>query len=43
MSDTEPVVAVVARSDASEWENIVPYDRETGKVVEGQGNTLVDR
>jgi uncharacterized RmlC-like cupin family protein len=27
MSDTEPVVAVVARSDASEWENIVTYDR----------------
>lgn len=27
VSDTEPVVAVVARSDASEWENIVPYDR----------------
>jgi uncharacterized RmlC-like cupin family protein len=26
-SDTEPVVAVVARSDASEWENIVTYDR----------------
>ena len=26
-SETEPVVAVVARSDASEWENIVPYDR----------------
>ena len=26
-SDTEPVVAVVARSDPSEWENIVPYDR----------------
>lgn len=26
LSDTEPVVAVVARSDASEWENIVPYD-----------------
>jgi uncharacterized RmlC-like cupin family protein len=26
-SDTEPVVAVVARSDASEWENIVPYER----------------
>lgn len=25
-SDTEPVVAVVARSDASEWENIVNYD-----------------
>jgi len=30
-SDTEPVVAVVARSDASEWENIVTYDRATGK------------
>lgn len=28
VSDTEPVVAVVARSDASEWENIVPYERE---------------
>ena len=24
---TDPVVAVVARSDASEWENIIPYDR----------------
>ena len=31
-SDTEPVVAVVARSDASEWENIVNYDRGTGRV-----------
>ncbi len=29
MSDTEPVIAVVARSDASEWENIVPYNRKT--------------
>jgi uncharacterized RmlC-like cupin family protein len=27
LSDTEPVVAVVARSDASEWEHIVPYKR----------------
>jgi uncharacterized RmlC-like cupin family protein len=27
LSQTEPVVAVVARSDASEWENIIPYDR----------------
>ncbi len=43
MSDTEPVVAVVARSDASEWENIVPYNRESGKVVEGKGNSLADR
>ena len=25
MSDSEPVVAVVARSDASEWQNIIPY------------------
>ena len=25
VSDTEPVVAVVARSDASEWQNIIPY------------------
>ncbi|HEV3168076.1 MAG TPA: cupin domain-containing protein [Isosphaeraceae bacterium] len=29
LSDTEPVVAVVARSYASEWENIVPYDRHS--------------
>ncbi|HVT14977.1 MAG TPA: cupin domain-containing protein [Thermoanaerobaculia bacterium] len=29
LSDTEPVIAVVARSDASEWENIVPYDRDS--------------
>jgi uncharacterized RmlC-like cupin family protein len=27
LSETEPVVAVVARSDADEWQNIVPYDR----------------
>jgi uncharacterized RmlC-like cupin family protein len=26
LSDAEPVMAVVARSDASEWENIVSYD-----------------
>jgi uncharacterized RmlC-like cupin family protein len=26
-SDSDPVVAVVARSDASEWQNIVPYKR----------------
>ena len=31
MSDTEPVVAVVARSDASEWENIINYDRDSGR------------
>jgi uncharacterized RmlC-like cupin family protein len=27
MSQTEPVMAVVARSDASEWENIVNFQR----------------
>ena len=27
VSDTEPVVAVVARSDASEWEHIIPFKR----------------
>jgi uncharacterized RmlC-like cupin family protein len=32
LSDTEPVVAVVARSDASEWENIRVYDRATGRL-----------
>jgi uncharacterized RmlC-like cupin family protein len=26
VSDTDPVVAVVARSDASEWEHIIPFD-----------------
>jgi uncharacterized RmlC-like cupin family protein len=34
VSDMEPVVAVVARSDASEWEHIVPYDRATARVME---------
>jgi uncharacterized RmlC-like cupin family protein len=28
LSDREPVVAVVARSDASEWEKIIPYHRD---------------
>ena len=31
LSDSEPVVAVVARSDASEWENIVNYDRNSDR------------
>jgi uncharacterized RmlC-like cupin family protein len=30
LSETDPVVAVVARSDASEWEHIVTYDRQSG-------------
>jgi uncharacterized RmlC-like cupin family protein len=29
LSNTEPVVAVVARSDADEWERIIPYDRNS--------------
>lgn len=29
MSDTEPVVAVVARSSAAEWDNIINYDRNS--------------
>jgi uncharacterized RmlC-like cupin family protein len=29
LSNVEPVVAVVARSDASEWENIIPYDKDS--------------
>jgi uncharacterized RmlC-like cupin family protein len=31
LSDTDPVVAVVARSDASEWEHIVPFTRPAKK------------
>lgn len=31
LSDNEPVTAVVARSDASEWEHIIPYDRNSGR------------
>ena len=27
VSDVEPVVAVVARSSAAEWDNIIPYDK----------------
>ncbi len=29
MSDTENVVAVVVRSDPTEWENIIDYDRSS--------------
>lgn len=31
LSDTDPVVAVVARSDASEWEHIITYDRGSAR------------
>jgi len=30
LSDTQPVVAVVARSDADEWSHIILYDRHSG-------------
>lgn len=36
MSDSEPVVAVVARSSADEWDSIIPYDRETGELIRGE-------
>jgi uncharacterized RmlC-like cupin family protein len=36
MSDTEPVVAFVARSSADEWDQIVPYDRATGQALPGR-------
>jgi uncharacterized RmlC-like cupin family protein len=29
MSDTEPVIAFVARSSADEWDKIIPYDRDS--------------
>jgi uncharacterized RmlC-like cupin family protein len=32
LSHTEPVVAVVARSDASEWEHIVPFARPGNRI-----------
>jgi uncharacterized RmlC-like cupin family protein len=31
LSETEPVVAVVARSDAAEWENIITYERSAAR------------
>jgi uncharacterized RmlC-like cupin family protein len=33
LSDTEPVIAVVARSDASEWENIIDHPRRSASNV----------
>ena len=35
LSDTEPVVAVVARSSADEWDKIVPYDRSASREAQG--------
>lgn len=29
VSDTEPVIAIVSRSSAAEWDNIIPYDRDS--------------
>jgi uncharacterized RmlC-like cupin family protein len=39
LSEIEPVVAVVARSDASEWENIVPYDKDLASASEMAAQT----
>ena len=39
MSDTERVVAVVARSDPDEWENIVTYDPDAD--ANGEGPTSI--
>jgi uncharacterized RmlC-like cupin family protein len=36
MSDTEPVVAFVARSSANEWDDIVPYDRNQATTIPSQ-------
>jgi len=36
MSDTEPVVAFVARSSASEWDDIIPYDRDSSATTPTQ-------
>lgn len=45
LSDTEPLVAVVARSDASEWENIVdvPSDRREADDVPPRSGAERDR
>lgn len=37
LSDSEPVMAVVARSDASEWENIAPYDPTSDPEIPADG------
>jgi uncharacterized RmlC-like cupin family protein len=37
LSQTDPVVAVVARSDAHEWENIVPFDRARPRLESAGG------
>ena len=38
LSDSEPVVAVVARSSADEWDNIVPYERGAKREVRNEGS-----
>ncbi len=39
LSEREPVVAVVARSDASEWEHIIAYDRRTARLAPPDAST----
>jgi uncharacterized RmlC-like cupin family protein len=31
LSQTEPVVALVARPSTEEWDNIIPYDRNQSR------------
>lgn len=33
LSDSEPVVAIVARSSPDEWDQIIPYDRRAAPVT----------
>ena len=33
VSDEDDVHAIVARSDASEWQNIIPYDRKNARPI----------
>jgi uncharacterized RmlC-like cupin family protein len=37
LSDTDPVVAVVARSSADEWDRIIPYARPDGGGRDSRG------
>ncbi|MDP1860794.1 MAG: cupin domain-containing protein [Gemmatimonadaceae bacterium] len=42
LSNTEPVIAVVARSDADEWQNIVNYDPKADLQAEPQPDPTSD-
>ena len=42
LSDTDPVVAVVARSSADEWDSIVPYEKTGRRKDEKTGSPIAD-